>query len=289
MWVAFVLGVALQIFVWFSAPEMLSMLSSNEQVADLAVDYLRARAWGIPAALVMMVAIGTARGHREMTSPFIGSLVYGIVLGVLDLVFVFGMSAGVEGAGAAAAISQWLSAAAIIKVLITRGELNIRDLLQSPTDVVRAAVPYVRMAPNLALNSLAALAPILVSTSLATGLGADGLAAHTVIRQLSAFWLQVFVAFNATAHSVVASALGSSQKSAGMEKAALLLERICQLAVVLSAPMALALYASRDQLPGIFTADPIVTADVSAVLPLLLISMVSNNNNEAHDVNFFLA
>ena len=37
------------------------MSSSDATVASLAVLYLRARSWGLPAALVMMVAIGAAR------------------------------------------------------------------------------------------------------------------------------------------------------------------------------------------------------------------------------------
>ena len=37
------------------------MAGSDGSVADLAVSYLRARSWGLPGALVMMVAIGSAR------------------------------------------------------------------------------------------------------------------------------------------------------------------------------------------------------------------------------------
>lgn len=273
MWVAFILGIGLQFVVWAEAPSIMAALSSNNQVGGLAVDYLRARSFGIPAALIMMVAIGAARGHNEMNAPFIGSLVYGVVLGVLDVVFVFGLGAGVEGAGAAAAAAQWVGAAAIIGVLARRGELDIKDLRPSPSAITSAFAPYLRMAPSLALNSLAALAPMLVATSLATGLGADGLAAHTVLRQLSAFWLQAFLAFNATAHAMVASALGSSLRSNGMDRAAAVLERICQLAVALSVPLAVVLYIVRAPLPGIFTADSAVTSEVSAVLPLLLFSM----------------
>jgi len=283
VWVAFILGILLQFFVWTGAPDIMAFLSPNTQVAGLAVAYLRARSWGIPAALIMMVGIGAARGHKEMEGPFVGSAAYGVVLGLLDLLFVFGLKAGVDGAGAAAAVAQWVGAAAIMYVLARRGEFNGADLRSLPG--IAAVVPYAAMAPSLALNSMAALAPMVMATSITTGLGPDQLAAHTVLRQLSAFWLQAFLAFNATAHSLVASALGSAQRSMGMDKAAAGLERICQLAVAMSVPLALILFGARAGLPAIFTADAAVVADVSAVLPLLLLTMVSRSTAMLQSAN----
>ncbi len=64
-----------------------------------------------------------------------------------------------------------------------------RDMatLPSPSD----ARPYARMTGNLAVNNLSALLPTLVATSVATGLGVSHLGAHTILRQLMGFWLQV--------------------------------------------------------------------------------------------------
>lgn len=64
-----------------------------------------------------------------------------------------------------------------------------RDMaaLPAPLD----ARPYVRMTGNLAVNNLSALLPTLVATSVATGLGVSHLGAHTILRQLMGFWLQV--------------------------------------------------------------------------------------------------
>ena len=274
MWIAAGVGVLLQITVWTIAPSVFGVLSSDAEVATLASGYLRARSWGIPAALLMMVAIGAARGHKSMAAPLVGSAAYGVSLAVLDIVFVFGGGGGVDGAGTAAALSQWVGAAAIIWWLTRRGEFDVRDLFHSSrTDIVAAAKPYVEMAPNLAVNSVAALAPMLVSTSLATSLGPDALAAHTVLRQLSGFWLQGFLAFNACAHSMVASALGDSRRGAGMDRASGILERICHLAVISSIPVAFVLLSSRSVLPLIFTSDATVVGDVAMVLPFLLAYM----------------
>ncbi|KAL4538840.1 hypothetical protein Ndes2437B_g01824 [Nannochloris sp. 'desiccata'] len=271
MWVAVFVGIILQAVVWIIAPSLLGVLSSDAEVAGLATDYLRGRSWGIPAALVMMVSIGAARGHKDMAAPLVGSAAYGVALAVLDIAFVFGAGSGVDGAGIAASISQFFGAAAIIGWLVRRGEFNLNDLRKLPN--IDAARPYFNMGPSLAVNSIAALAPMLAATSIATSLGPDVLAAHTVLRQLSAFWLQGFLAFNATAHSLVASALGDVRRRVGMDRASGALERICQLALASSVPSVFFLVSFRSWLPQVFTSESTVIEEVTLVLPFLLAYM----------------
>lgn len=275
--VALLAGILLQCGVTFAAPGFMSTLSSDGQIAHLATEYLQARAWGLPSALVMMVSIGAARGHKDMVAPFLGSAAYGVALGLLDLLFVFGFDWGVAGAGYAASISQWIGAFTVLSVLNHRGQVLFRDLLKLPS--LEDAMPYLKMAPSLALSSVAALAPMLASSSLATNLGPDDLAAHTVLRQLSSFWLQIFLAFNATAHSTIASSLSSRNKREGMELASRYMERISHLALAMSIPLGLVLFFTKSFLPGIFTENDIVGSDVVLVLPILLALMVRDNTN----------
>jgi len=62
MWIALLTGAVLQALVWAKAPDVITYMSGSDvTVASFAVLYLRARSWGLPAALVMMVAIGAAR------------------------------------------------------------------------------------------------------------------------------------------------------------------------------------------------------------------------------------
>lgn len=271
VWIAVAVGMVLQIAVSFYLEPIVGFVSSDQTVASLAVAYLSARSWAFAPALMMMVAIGASRGYKDMQAPLIGSLAYGVGLVVLDPFFVYYLGQGVEGAGWGAAISQIIGAVAIFGVLTFKGEFDPRDLLRLPP--VSGALRYAQMAPSLALNSLAALAPALFATSLATDLGPEHLAAHTVLRQLTWFYLQTFLAFNVTAHSMIASQLGSSRRSSGMGRAAEILERICQLAIILSIPLGLVLFYSRGSLPSLFTSDAEVESEVAAVLPFLLLYM----------------
>jgi Na+-driven multidrug efflux pump len=81
--------------------------------------------------------------------------------------------------------------------------------------------------------------------------------------------LQLFLAFNATAHSLIAHNLSRGREG----RAAEVLVRIAQLAVAVSLPLAGALFAGRGLLPGLFTGDVLVQQEVASVLPLLLIIM----------------
>lgn len=265
--IAIVVGVLLQAAVMTASPHVMGLLSNDGTIASLASEYLEARAWGIPGALIMMVGIGAARGHKDMTAPFLGSAAYGVSLALFDVLFVLGFHIGVQGAGYSASMSQWIGAFVVISMLSKDGKFNPGDILDAPE--VSDMVPYVSMAPSLALGSAAALAPVLLSSSIVTNLGPDQLATHTILRQISTFWIQMFMAYNATAHSMVASSL-STRTTQGMSSAAEIMERICHLALVTSVPLSLSLYICRSYLPLMFTNNPIVDSGVEAVLPMLL-------------------
>lgn len=81
----------------------------------------------------------------------------------------------------------------------------------------------------------------------------------------------MFIAFNATAHSLIATNLSRRAD----DRAASVLARIAQLAVAMSLPLAALLFLGRAALPGMFTDDLAVQREVADVLPLLLAIMVS--------------
>lgn len=267
MWIALFCGFALQAFIYAKAPDIINFMSSDLFVGGYTLSYLRARSFGFPGALIMMVAIGASRGLKEMNTPLLGSAAYLIALTCLDVLFVTGLGWGMEGAGWAASAAQWTGAGVVTLLLARRGAFRLTDMFDIPK--LEAVVPYSKMTVSLGINNISALAPILVATSLATNLGAPELAAHTILRQLTGFWLQGFIALNATAHSLVATDLSRGRA----DGAGRVLVRCAHLAVIGSLPACLALWTARETLPGLFTADSGVIDDVAVVLPFLLLCM----------------
>jgi Na+-driven multidrug efflux pump len=156
---------------------------------------------------------------KDMNVQLLGSLAYLAALVAADALLLFGPPAlGMEGAGLGAAAAQWAGAITVCALLHRKQVgrrawagraassrmnaaqptppptppaqiFNLRDMaaLPGPADVR----PYARMTGSLVLNNLSALLPTLVATSAATGLGVQHLGAHTILRQLMGFWLQV--------------------------------------------------------------------------------------------------
>ncbi len=268
---AVLVGVFLQLAIVELSPALMhAIASSDPTIATLSNTYVHSRAYAAVPALVMMVGCGASRGHRDMWTPLLGSVAYGVSLAVFDVCLVWQCHMGLEGAGYAAAISQWIGAATVLLSLRGNGTLRLEDFISAKAIPNASFVaPYVRMAGPLALSSTAALAPVLLSGSMATRLGPDQLAAHTVLRQISTFWIQLFMAFNATAHSLVASALGK-RTIQGVLEGARVVERTAYVAVAVSLPLAAGLYVLRAWLPLPFTDSSVVLNDVVEVLPLLL-------------------
>ena len=264
-------GVFLQLAILEVSPAIMHVVSSADPtIANRSNEYVHSRAYAAVPALVMMVGCGASRGHKDMWTPLLGSVAYGVSLAFFDVYFVWGCRMGLEGAGYAAAISQWIGAATVLLSLRNNGILRLEDFLSAKAMPTASFVaPYLRMAGPLALSSTAALAPVLLSSSMATRLGPDQLAAHTVLRQISTFWIQLFMGFNATAHSLVASALGK-RTIQGVLEGSRIVERTACVALAVSFPLAAGLYMCRSWLPLPFTDSGIVVNDVIEVLPLLL-------------------
>lgn len=74
---------------------------------------------------------------------------------------------------------------------------------------------------------------------------------------------------NATAHSLVATDISRGRA----DGAGRVLVRCTQLALMGSVPVGIGLWWGKDILPGIFTNDVIVSAEVADVLPLVLLYM----------------
>ena len=119
--VALISGIALTIIGTTLARPILEMMSTPDDVIDLATLYLRIYFLGMPFMMILNFGAAILRSFGDTRSPFYALIVAGIVnVGLnLLLVVVFGMT--VDGVAIATVVSNVVSSALILKILMKRG------------------------------------------------------------------------------------------------------------------------------------------------------------------------
>lgn len=119
--VALISGIALTIIGTTLARPILEMMSTPEDVIDLATLYLRIYFLGMPFMMILNFGAAILRSFGDTRSPFYALIVAGIVnVGLnLLLVVVFGMT--VDGVAIATVVSNVVSSVLVLKILMKRG------------------------------------------------------------------------------------------------------------------------------------------------------------------------
>jgi MATE family multidrug resistance protein len=203
------LGVAVGSILWFSADALATWMSPDTLVQKSTAVYLRIRALGAPAGLVLLTCFGALRGRTNMRTPLRIAVVATVVNMVLDPILIFGAGPiaplGIAGAAWATIASQLIGALAAIYAVARFHEL------ERPRSWSGAAALFV-IGRDMVTRTGALLLFMLIATRVALSMGPDAGAAHQAIRQvwlLSAFLLD---AFAASSHSLVGVFVGGEQK-----------------------------------------------------------------------------
>lgn len=196
----------LLIFVgWWFISSVASAMGAENNVHDLAVQYMRIRIYGAPAVLITIAAFGILRGFQEMRIPLWISIVINLLNIVLDAILIFGVgpipAMGVPGAAIASTISQWIGALLAVWMVISR--LGITRHLRFG-DVQR----LFQIGGDMFIRTGLLLFYLLLATRAATRIGADAGAAHQAIRQVWTLAAMLLDAFAITAQSLIAYFIG---------------------------------------------------------------------------------
>lgn len=228
---------------------ILAALGATPDALPFAVDYLRARAYASPLALMSFVCNGALRALRDLQTPFFIALAANFLNILLDVLFIFRLSLGVTGAALATTISQILAAIVMIVVLIRRNHLHLRDLCRVPA--ITEMKPLLSAGFLLSIRTLSLLATVAYATATAAALGAVRLAAYELCRQLWVFHATILDAFAASAQALVASAVAAGNRLDARRIA----DRTLLLSALAGAVLGLAAVLAGKSLPGLFTPD----------------------------------
>ncbi|DBB10527.1 TPA: hypothetical protein ACH3X3_002065 [Trebouxia sp. C0006] len=262
-----VCGVLLGTALWHGAPSLVAVLRPDAAVYALAVPHLQMKALACPAAVLMFVAVGAFRGFKDTTTPLIASAAANAVNLSLDLFFVFVAGWGVIGAASAATIGQYVGLATMLFMLWRKGVLRLSDLKTLPSP--RELLPMAQAGFGLAFCIAAIMCSVVGATTIATGLGAVTLAAHTVVKNIVDYANNIFGTFSTVAQSLVASELG---KGNAVDAQGVLI-RLLQIGFATGSLVSLALLLLQGRLIALFTSDAQVIAQATAILPLIAFVM----------------
>jgi len=185
----------------------------------------------------------------------------------LDIVLVFSLGWGVLGAALATSLSHWVTIGILFFMVVRKGLLRPADLARPPT--LAAVSPMLKNGALLSTRSILAMSTLMWATKLIAGFGAVSLASHEIIRQIWVFSNQSFTSLDIATQSLVAFYLGRSDQRA----AASVFRRTMALTVAAGLIIMVVLVYSQHSLPGVFTRDAAVIAQVATVLPLIAIFM----------------
>ena len=192
-------------------------MGGDGRVGELAVDYLRIGAFGLPFALIALAGQGFLRGVSDLRTPLVIVVVANAANVVLNVVFIYGLDWGLAGSAAATVVAQ-----------AGMGAAFVRALLSAPADSRRPSLarmrPLARIGREIFVRTTALYGSFLVASAVLARVGSDSLAAHQIAFQLFVFLALVLDAIAIAGQVIVGRTLGAGDPEAAHAAARRMIE-----------------------------------------------------------------
>lgn len=262
------IGLATMVLLVIVADPLLRLMGAESELLADATVYLRIRVLGMPALLVATVAHGVFRGHQDTRTPLFVAAGIALTNLLLDPLLIFGFDWGLAGAAWATMLAQWAGVAAFVALFIRRRR---QFALEFRWPDRRSLRPLVGAGRALIIRSGSLLAAFTLATAVATRQGDEVVAAHQVAIQLWIFLALVVDSLAIAAQALVGLHLEERPALARAYSRRLLWWGLAG-GLLLLAVMA----AGRGVLPGVFTTDPAVVAQVESVYLFIVLMQPLN-------------
>ncbi len=248
-------GIVLLFVTFIIARPVLQLLSTPENILDRSVLYLRIISLGLPFMMIYNFAASVLRSMGDSRRPFIALVIGGIVNVLLNLLFVIAFQMDVSGVAIATVISNGLSAAILIVVLLREEEpfrLSLRKLSLDKNDLIW----IFKIGAPAGLQSIVFSVSNMVIQTAINSFGSDAIAGTTAAINLDFVAYFIIVSFNQSATTFI-----SQNYAAGQYDRCKKILRICLFtALIVSQLICFIMYLAADSCLGIFTDDPQVIA-----------------------------
>ena len=262
-WLAIALGVVTTVVVALAAEPLCRLFGASDDAIGYAATYLRVAAFGIPAMLVALAAMGVLRGLQDTRTPLVASVTGFSANVVLNVLFVYGFGWGIAGSAWGTVIAQTGMATALVVVMVVHARRAGAGLHPHPGRVLRAGLTGI----PLLVRTLALRAILLVTTWVAAGLGDVPLAAHQVAATVWSFLAFALDALAIAAQALTGKALGAGDVAAARSATSTMV----RWGVWGGAVLGLLILALHRVIPMAFTSDPAVRSALAAALVVVAI------------------
>jgi len=265
LWLSTGIGVAIAVLIAALAAPLVALVGATGRTEELAVDYLRIAAAGLPFAMIALAGQGFLRGISDLRTPLVILVAANLFNIVLGLVLIYGLDIGFLGSAIATVVAQAGMGAAFVVYLL-------RPKAESRRPSIAAMRPLMRIGGEIFVRTASLYASFLVASAVLARVGDDSLGAHQIAFQLFVFIALVLDSVAIAGQVMVGRMLGAGD-AAGARAAS---RRMIEMAVLAGAVFGLVLFALGGVLPHAFTGDSDVIDRADEIWPLFCLMQPFN-------------
>ena len=270
---AILIGTLQSLGFLFFGGSILSIMGvpATSEMRKPALSYLVWRAAGVPAATIGLVSNGIFRGRGDTKTPLYCTTIGNLVNIILDPILIFNCGMGCAGAGAATAISQWVSALPLLYMLNKSIPFNIfgreKGFFKS------AITAYSKAGGLIFLRTIAKIGAYTVTASAAARLGTIPMAAYSLTFNLGFATSQLCESISVAAQALIARSipLDSQRKKAAT---AHIITRAIQAGILVSGGLAVATIFNQNGVLGSLTTSTEVRTAALKIMPVVLLTQI---------------
>ena len=269
-------GLACTAFLLLFSSRVVNFIGCSPEIVGIAAEYMRWRAIGVPAVIIIDVIAGACQSARDAKTPAAGILLAGVLNLIIDPVLIFTVGMGFNGAALATVIAQYASA--IMLTWFTFKGRGMKNFFEEGVGVTTpfpsfdagVAWAYAKEVFSVLGRVLNLVAVWFYTGAVASGLGVSEGAAHVLIFQICCVLSICSGALCTVANTLTARLSVSHGDGAAREAGNV----IASFGVVTSTIFSAFFYLLRVQILGAFTSDVAVVDAALAAYPILMASVM---------------
>ena len=273
VWLALILATGLLVLHPLLLEPAVALLSREQTLDPLALEYAQIRIWAAPATLVTYCIMGWFIGVQKARVPLYVLLATNLLNIALDVILVIGLGLNHRGAALASLASEYVGLIVAATFLVAELSRLGQRIDWRKLPAVGGSLELVRVNADLFVRTLLLLGTFLFFTSQGSSIGVETLAANAILLSLLAFVAYALDGFAFAAEALVGHAVGAGDRD-GFRAA---IARSTRLAALIAVLFTALLLVTRDPLLWLFTDLPEVRQIAAAhyhwlaLLPLIAV------------------